>query len=270
VVAEQVESELLAVFDYAWNKGNGNGNGSGKRRSRDILAKLFMAWPSKKTSLRRLLFSSKRSFWLFCGRRKAVGIKVALRKPQDTITSTNSSRSIMTNLCFLMTMRPQAGPTPSLDHLTCGAVTGKGNMPCNAPPLRGRKRYLQHYESRGAATTTKHITMGRQPVKLQTEPVNLKSCSAKLLFATQTKAYRKQAEGKEEKPVENRKRHNSLSFNTWVKGDSADQRVHDSSDHMNAGSTYNDKPQHQYSARRRVKHLSSKYASVSDHDSRRR
>lgn len=261
-MAEQVESELLAVFDYAWNKGNGNGSGSGKRRSRDVLAKLFMAWPSKKTSLRRLLFSSKRSFWLFCGRRKAVGIKVALRKPQDTITSTNSSRSIMTNLCFLMTMRPQAGPTPSLDHLTCG----KGNiMPYNAPPLRGRKRCsIQHYESRGAATTTKHITMGRQqPVKLQTEPVNLKSCSAKLLFATQTKA-------KEEKPVETRKRHNSLSFNTWVKGDSADQRVHDSSDHMNARSTYNDKPQHQYSARRRVKHLSSKYASVPDHESKRR
>jgi hypothetical protein len=110
VVAEQVESELLAVFDYAWNKGNGNGNGSGKRRSRDILAKLFMAWPLKKTPLRNLVFSSKRFVWLFCGRRKAVGIKVALdcKLPNPLCNFLNiiSHENMLIKCCMTMANRP--------------------------------------------------------------------------------------------------------------------------------------------------------------------
>ncbi|KAG0620663.1 hypothetical protein M758_4G233700 [Ceratodon purpureus] len=289
VVAEQVESELLAVFDYAWNKGT-----SGTRRSRDILAKLFMAWPSKNTSFRSLIFSGKRSPWLFLGRTNAVGIKVALRKPQDTTTSTFSSRNIMRcNLCFLTTVQPKRRSITmaSLD-VRCGAATARG-MPCNAPPLRGRKRCLQHYETkplRGlipssaslnpSASTTKKFNMGS--MKLQSAPVET-TCflqrgflGRELLFQTKTKTQRKEVDAREEKPVE-RRRHNSLSFNTWVKGET-DQRVHDSSNMKEStkGTSFQEPLLRQgsgmrsNSSKRRVQHLGSKYASVCDNDSKTR
>ncbi|XP_024372801.1 protein EFFECTOR OF TRANSCRIPTION 2 isoform X2 [Physcomitrium patens] len=140
VVAEQVESELLAVFDYAWNKGI-----NGTRRSRDILAKLFMAWPTNNPSLcNHSVFSGRRG--MICFGPNAVGIKVALRKPQE---SNKSVMGNMGNLCFLTTMQPQ-GPVNtrttqggSLKVPRCNVVTNNG-LPCNAPSLGGHRRCPQH------------------------------------------------------------------------------------------------------------------------------
>ncbi|KAG0631666.1 hypothetical protein M758_1G270800 [Ceratodon purpureus] len=158
VVAEQVESELLAVFDYAWNKGS-NGN----RRSRDILAKLFMAWPTNDAFCNPGRFSGKK--WLFCGT-NAVGIKVALRKPQDIAPPKVSKK-----LCHLLTAPPPKLPvavrTPvkvaSLE-LRCGVMTDKG-LPCNAPPVRGRKRCLLHKGMRVRGV----LTAGHPPLLVSHE-----------------------------------------------------------------------------------------------------
>lgn len=288
VVAEQVESELLAVFDYAWNKGI-----NGTRRSRDILVKLFMAWPQKDTSFYNLIFSGKRTSWLFGGRTTAVGIKVALRKPQDSTTLKNSNKSMMTHFCFLMTLHPRAPVNVHSLGLRCGVVTGRG-LPCNAPPLRGRKRCLQHSETNrirgvtpGAVSPNPSVSTTKQSnVKLQLESVKAKSYLPRrflgrdCFLSTKRQPYCKEADHvKEEKPVE-RKRHNSLSFNTWVKGET-NQRVHDSSD-MTYGTSFQIKlareqqkeqaqsEQSATSPRKRTQLVGSKYASVSNNDSRSR
>lgn len=96
VVAERVEAELLSVFDYAWNKGS-----NGCRRSRDILAKLFMGWPyPNKSRLCRNISSGRR--WL-CFGTKRVGISIAVQKPRDIHPHIESPRcSWMRRFCLLL------------------------------------------------------------------------------------------------------------------------------------------------------------------------
>ena len=266
VVAEQVESELLAVFDYAWNKGS-NGN----RRSRDILAKLLMAWPTNDSFCNPNRFRGKK--WLFCGT-NTVGIKVALRKPQDT-----SSSKLNRNLCDLLTVPPPqlavTVRTPmkvaSLE-LRCGVITGKG-VPCNAPPVKGRKRCLQHkgMRVRGVSAagkpplpatheqTSDHINMGsmkresvkvgggsiclpnvflgRQPFLSSKTSSNHSTTDYKTdhseiaLCKTQPKTECKGEPGERRRPL-------SLSFNTWMKKET--ERIHDSLDPTWSGSTENE------------------------------
>ena len=273
------------MFDYAWNKGI-----NGTRRSRDIVAKLFMAWPTKGTkSFYNLVFSpgKRKVLWLFRSRPKAVGIRVALRKPQDTTISTNSNRSLMRNLCFLMKIQPKGSIRVASLDLRCGVVTSEG-IPCKAPPLRGGKRCLQHQEIQRLRGVTpalasphhsKQISMGS--MKLQTEPVETRRClpggflASEFFLPTNTRTSCKvPAAAKEEKPVE-RRRYNSLSFNTWVKGDT-DQRIHDSSDMIElANETLFQKPAMQQEkgqavSGRTVQHVGSKYAFRPDDDGKRR
>jgi hypothetical protein len=309
VVAEQVESELLAVFDYAWNKGS-NGN----RRSRDILAKLFMAWPSNDSFCNPRVFSSKK--WLFCGT-NAVGIKVALRRPQDPDSSKN--------LCYLLTAPPPQQLPVSVRapvkvaslELRCGVMTEKG-VPCNAPPVRGRKRCLQHkgMRVRGVpaagnppllathAPTTGYVTKGSSSMKQESVKVGGASwCLPKVfpgrqsLFSTKTRTDHSKAEYKTEYKTDHckeepktelkeleageRRRPLSLSFNTWM-----NERVHGSLDSGWMGPTENEleislhkamKQEQGHAAgmsasvpKRRVRQISSKYMSVPGDDSKRR
>lgn len=252
-MAEQVQAELLVVFDYAWIKGlNGN------RRSPDILVKLFMAWPTKdqsNSSWNPVSSSCKRSSpRLFCGR-NAVGIKVALRKPQDDHSPTTTTNETMIgNLCFLMTLQPQ---------LKCGVQTAKGS-PSNAPPERGREHCLQHHGTKrvtpsgGAQNraqnippqniTTKQFNVDRVGVKVR-EPVRgvngygaghmrwrlgiflgRQSCFPRLCRNKEAGNNVKEELQPNSNIVESRRRPCSLSFNTWVKMETDDQRVHNNLD----------------------------------------
>lgn len=205
VVAEQVESELLAVFDYAWNKGS-----NGSRRSRDILAKLFMAWPTNDSLLCSPFLSNKK--YLFCGT-NAVGIKVALRKPQDA-TSSKSNKS----LGYLQTGTPAQVPVRSPVkvaslELRCGVITDHGT-PCNTPPVKGRKRCLQHkgMRVRGAPLLQATEDVKRESVKVGGGSICLPRFgrSRRVSLAPTT------TDSKPDEPGE-RRRPLSLSFNTWMK-----------------------------------------------------
>lgn len=232
VMAEQVESELLAVFDYAWNKGS-NGN----RRSRDILAKLFMSWPTNDPFCKPV-FSGKK--FLLCGT-NAVGIKVALRKPQDTSSNSNKSM-INTNPCFCMQMQSPVpanvltpGKTASME-LRCGVLTDKG-ISCDVAPVKGRKRCLHHKGMRvrgvpaaGHPPLVKYTIMDDSMGRVKRESVKVGEGSVCLpiglqsFFSAKTRIDRNKVP--EDEPGERRPL--SLSFNTWMKVES--ERVHDGLD----------------------------------------
>lgn len=121
VVAERVEAELLSVFDYAWNKGS-----NGCRRSRDILAKLFMGWPyPNKSRLCRNISSGRR--WL-CFGTKRVGISIAVQKPRDIHPHIESPRcSWMRRFCVLLSKvrgpRALASQAGSPHHSSSSSTT---------------------------------------------------------------------------------------------------------------------------------------------------
>ena len=98
VVAERVEAELLSVFDYAWNKGS-----NGCRRSRDILAKLFMGWPYPNRSRLCSNYIPPGRRWLCLGTKRVVGISIAVQKPRDVHPHIESPRcSWMRRFCLLL------------------------------------------------------------------------------------------------------------------------------------------------------------------------
>jgi len=279
VVAKQVESELLAVFDYAWNKGS-NGN----RRSRDILAKLFMSWPTN-DSFCYHLFSGKKYF--LCGT-NAVGIKVALRKPQDPSAKSNK------NLGCFRTALPQV-PVVSVRspvkigslELRCGVLNDKGT-PCNTP-VKGRKRCLQHkgMRVRGAPAAVNALSQATEESNVKRESVKVGGGSVCLpsgfferrqpksrpVCTTNSKPACK-TEYKEE--PEERRRPLSLSFNTWMKMEN--EKIHDSQ-----GPPWSDSPENeeiysnillhkQVSAipKHRVRQIGCKFTPVPVDDSKRR
>lgn len=275
-----MESELLAVFDYAWNKG-GNGN----RRSRDILVKLFMAWPTN-NSLCNPLFSGKK--YLFCGT-NAVGIKVALRKPQDTSSKSKNSGYFKTTPPQVPVNVRSPVKVASLE-LRCGVLTDYGT-PCNNPPVKGRKRCLQHKGMR-----VRGVPAAGNPPLLATQESNSDVSSVKResvkvgegsiclprgflgrrqsFFPTKSsKADSKPGCKTEcnEEPGE-RRRPLSLSFNTWMKMEN--ERIHDSQE--STEKAYSDISFHkvikQVSTipKQRVRQMGSKYTPVPVDDSKRR
>lgn len=296
-MAEQVESELLAVFDYAWNKGS-NGN----RRSRDIPAKLFMAWPSNSS------ICNPGKKYLFCGT-NAVGIKVALRKPQDT----SSNNTLYKNLKTPPLPVPVSVRSPvkvATLELRCGVITEKGT-PCNTPPVKGRKRCLQHkgMRVRGAPAVGNALlateepnadvsSVKRESVKVgggsiclprslfrrksfvTTKPITGLTLNNKTDCTPESKPESKpecKTEGKELRfePGE-RPRLLSLSFNTWIKMEN--ERVHDSQESpWTAGevafgdiSLHKDCKQASVISRHRVRQIGSNYTPVPLDDSKRR
>lgn len=117
VVAERVEADLLSVFDYAWNKGS-----NGCRRSRDILAKLFMGWPYPNKSRLCINISSGRR-WL-CFGTKRVGISIAVRKPREIHPHIEAPRcSWMRRLCLLLSKVRGPHAQPGTPHHSTSSTT---------------------------------------------------------------------------------------------------------------------------------------------------
>lgn len=191
-----------------------------------------MAWPSKQTnssSWNPLALSGKRPPWLkFHTRNNAVGIKVALRKPQDiksTTTTTFSNKSVTRNLCFPMTVHPQV---PS--KLKCtNALSTRGLHQSNAPPLLSTKKI--------------HV-VDRVSAKRAMRPWRLGFLRRYSCFSSRTRRLcrngGKEAGGrKEDVSGGERRRPCSLSFNTWVKKETDGQRVHNNGDADRQAYAYN-------------------------------
>ncbi|CAK9234855.1 unnamed protein product [Sphagnum troendelagicum] len=166
--AEKATAELLEVFDYAWNRG-----GNGPRRSREVIEKTLVARQSPAGLTRSLChcFRTKsRSTWLQPFRvNRRVGVSIAARKPTESrdppLEAAGSSWS--TSPCFSrrmkagdfwMLLKSRAHLLPGLGSRTaknceftkldipierCGALLDTG-LPCNALPVRGRKRCRMH------------------------------------------------------------------------------------------------------------------------------
>ncbi|CAM6074570.1 unnamed protein product [Sphagnum tenellum] len=166
--AEKATAELLEVFDYAWNRG-----GNGPRRSREVIDKTLVARQSPAGVTRSLChcFRTKsRSTWLQPFRvNRRVGVSIAARKPTESrdppLEAAGSSWS--TSPCFSrrmkagdfwMLLKSRAHLLPGLGSRTaknceftkldipierCGALLDTG-LPCNALPVRGRKRCRMH------------------------------------------------------------------------------------------------------------------------------
>jgi len=283
VVAKQVESELLAVFDYAWNKGS-NGN----RRSRDILAKLFMVWP-RNDAFCNPLFSGKK--YIFCGT-NAVGIKVALRKPLDAPSKSNNNK----NLGYFVTPPLQVPVRLASLELRCGALTGQGT-PCNSPPVKGRKRCLQHKGMRVRGAPAPTAAAGNAPLLPASEEFNVKRESVKVggasvclprgFLGRRSRPKSRPVCSPDSKPVckteckeepEVGRRQPSLSFNTWMKMEN-ERGVHDSQEPFQWSQSneneevYADILLHKYVSaipKHRVRQIGSKYTPVPVDDGKRR
>ncbi|CAM6034449.1 unnamed protein product [Sphagnum compactum] len=166
--AEKATAELLEVFDYAWNRGR-----NGSRRSREVIEKTLVARqsPAGVTRSRCHCFRTKsRSTWLQPFRvNRRVGVNIAARKPTESrdppLEAAGSSWS--TSPCFSrrmkagdfwMLLKSRAHLLPGLGGRTaknceftkldipierCGALLDTG-LPCNALPVRGRKRCRMH------------------------------------------------------------------------------------------------------------------------------
>lgn len=249
-MAQKVEGDLLSVFDYAWNKGS-----NGARRSPDILAKLIRDWPgadgtnlctrTSSPSPRLMLFGTKR-----------VGITVEAWRPEDHSDFSRSEKSKVGNFWYFLKKQPHevlaatvqsaqqsAGfTTLEFTGVRCGVLTEKG-VPCNALPVKGRKRCLVHkgMRVRGTPATllpvTSQITAGAlNKIDTRREVVKVSDqravCLPRGLLFGRTFSLNSKKDGKAEM-VENGegKRPKSLSFNTWVKvGSEGKTRVHSNSE----------------------------------------
>jgi len=237
-VAVQVEAELLAVFDYAWNKG-----GNGSRRSEDILAKLFMGCPVEDSSSCSQKSSQKR--WVLFGT-KRVGITVAVQKPQDTNSWSKFNK--LGNFCFLLKTRPQllaavGGKTAEFTKLDigghCGVITDSG-LPCSALPSKGRKRCLMHKGMRVKCNPNRKSTLkGTHQSVRQIPSISLKqkevltidqvclpvrslclpslSGMSKQLPLSERRCLPSLSGMSKQLPLSERRCRRSLSFNTWMK-----------------------------------------------------
>lgn len=248
-MAQKVEGDLLSVFDYAWNKG-----GNGARRSPDILAKLIKDWPAAdRTNLCTRSSSSGKRLMLFGTKR--VGITVEAWRPEDHSNFSRSEKSKVGNFWYFLKKQPhevlaatvqsarQSAEFTTLEFtgVRCGVLTEKG-VPCNALPVKGRKRCLVHkgMRVRGTPATllpvTSQITAGAlNEIDTRREVVKVSDqgavCLPRGLLFGRTFSLNTKKDGKAEM-VENGegKRPKSLSFNSWVKLDSEGRtRVHNSS-----------------------------------------
>ncbi|KAL2480253.1 effector of transcription2 [Abeliophyllum distichum] len=133
--AERTEAQLLDKFDYAWNKGS-----NGTRRPKDILKKLDRRSRESQFSL----IAKKLQYFP----QKQEGIKI---KPCEPYLLENGSdmdsTGIFSRIFKLGRSRPRLVPMKSgfSDDCTsiCGVATGRGSI-CTKPPVKGRKRCVEH------------------------------------------------------------------------------------------------------------------------------
>ncbi|CAN6456932.1 unnamed protein product [Victoria cruziana] len=138
--AELKESQLLAFFDYGWNKGS-----NGCRRADDILQKLDKSGLGIR-AFTRISLSFKQLKWKALGSKK-IGIEINSDKPiVDTETNTEKNPDIHARVLKFSRSRPRlvAETTGGLHpQNVCGVALGNGSI-CKEPPVPGRKRCSEH------------------------------------------------------------------------------------------------------------------------------
>lgn len=236
-VAEKVEAELMAVFDYAWNQRE-----DFYGRSRDILAKIVMGPPRAHGLMHYLGYGSRWNRLLY--RKKGVDISIAVTKPAETWWEQfhNSSKMQSKVGDFLVTLKKLSYLMPYLlvqksakkSQFTnldipverCGAALETGQQ-CSAFPVRGQKHCLMHKDVKKASkkasekqpTSQANRIMqnlrpsqkdSRQPHRAGSTHLSLRmlvSC-----FPFLAAANMQPPKDQQETP----KRRGSLSFNTWL------------------------------------------------------
>ncbi|XP_049931591.1 protein EFFECTOR OF TRANSCRIPTION 2-like isoform X2 [Nymphaea colorata] len=138
--AELKESQLLAFFDYAWNKGS-----NGSRRADYVLQKLDKAGLGIR-AFTLIPLSFKQLKWKALGSKK-MGIEIKSGKPiVDTDSNPERNPDLHARVLKFSHSRPRlvAERTGGLDALNvCGVTLGNGSI-CKEPPVPGRKRCSEH------------------------------------------------------------------------------------------------------------------------------
>ncbi|KAG6544050.1 hypothetical protein Mapa_014573 [Marchantia paleacea] len=160
-MAENVESELLHVFDYPWNRGL-----NGARRPDDILARLELMQYHLEQSLclGRFLGAGREKWKLF---HRKVGIKVPVKRPSEEGSSGGSRFSI-----FRASSKdglPDASSN-SADTL-CGVLLANGSK-CSKSPVKGRRRCSEHKGLRAKLTTRRARTAKSKTGECGSNPSN--------------------------------------------------------------------------------------------------
>lgn len=153
--ALKTETQLLNRFDYAWNKEN-----NVARRHEDVLQKLS-EFPSRNIQypkfVKKLIYLSQ----------KPVGIKIEASEkfPQGNYVKTNTdeeNHSFFSQIFKFNRSQPRfvwdRNEADEEHNAICGVSLGGGSV-CREPPVKGRKRCIQH---RG-------MRINRPSLKLKTE-----------------------------------------------------------------------------------------------------
>lgn len=131
--AEQTESRLLDIFDYAWNKGN-----NGSRRPTDILIKL-----DHETSIPYTRITRKVQIWKWENpfRQKKLGIEI------KTINNSHENINFLPRILKFGMSRPRlVSDRFALDRdstIICGIPLSEDSI-CRKPPIKGRRRCEEH------------------------------------------------------------------------------------------------------------------------------
>ncbi|XP_058093949.1 protein EFFECTOR OF TRANSCRIPTION 2-like [Magnolia sinica] len=158
--AEKTESQLLGIFDYAWNKG-----GNGIRRQEDVVLKL-----NKIASGATSDFLSKFQQWKWeAFGKKRVGIKIndSMPSKESETTSDDPKHDLGSRVFKFSKSRPQVVPTKCVvdeDFTICRVALGDGSV-CRSRPVEGRKRCGEHKGKRINASVSTSVTNGEVLVK---------------------------------------------------------------------------------------------------------
>lgn len=226
LVAERIESQLMQVFDYAWNRGNV------RQRSPDILAKIVMggALGNKESSTCCFRNGSSRRRWFFC-RRKRPGIWIPARRPEGIY----GDRTNKVGDAFMLLGGRKGAKTSEFTMLDipverCGAILDSG-LPCSALPVKGRKRCLVHKNAKRrsqrkpirVAHTVQSTPPSQRNSSFQTRAPN-SNPNSNLTTAREPGMFESCfplfAPSGSKPPVsvpQEPKRRGSISFNTWLR-----------------------------------------------------
>lgn len=225
LVAERIESQLLLVFDYAWNRGNV------RQRSPDILAKIVMGGAPGNRESSPCCFGngSSRRRWFFF-RRKRPGIWIPARRPEGIY----GHRTIRVGDGFMRLGGRKGAKTSEFTMLDipverCGAILDSG-LPCSALPVKGRKRCLMHKNAKRRSQRkpirvahTVQSTPPQQSFSFQTRTLNFNPISTSTT-AREARMFEScfpfLAPSRPKLPVsvaQESKRRGSISFSTWLR-----------------------------------------------------
>ncbi|KAL5978719.1 hypothetical protein ACLOJK_029836 [Asimina triloba] len=134
--AEKTETQLLKVFDYAWNN-----CGNGIRRPEDILLKLDRT-VSNATFMPDIVSKFQRWKWVVLGK-KRVGIRIDNGLPFNEFKNTSDGRKSNSGSQVLKYSLSRPRIITKEPVVTCGVALGDGTV-CSRRPIEGRKRCSEH------------------------------------------------------------------------------------------------------------------------------